>query len=81
VAKRFERGRTWHHFSGELFIPGASIEDLGAFQTWYCWHRNGTGESPPKARFLAFDLLTVAGKSVHQAGYEERHQLIPLRCA
>ena len=49
-------------FLGELFIPGAGIEDLGAFQTWYSWHRNGAGESPPKAKFLSFDLLAVAGK-------------------
>jgi hypothetical protein len=64
-------------FLGELFIPSAGIEDLGAFQTWYSWHRNGTGESPRKARFLSFDLLAQAGRSVHQHPYKERHPLIP----
>lgn len=64
-------------FLGELFIPSAGIEDLGAFQRWYSWHRNGAGEDPPKARFLSFDLLALAGKSIHQHPYEERHQLIP----
>ena len=64
-------------FLGELFIPSAGIEDLGAFQTWYSWHRNGTGESPRKARFLSFDLLAQAGRSVHQHPYRERHPLIP----
>jgi len=64
-------------FLGELFIPSVGIEDLGAFQTWYSWHRNGTGEAPRKAKFLSFDLLALAGKSFHQNPYEERHQLIP----
>src|ERR1035437_6015184 len=64
-------------FLGELFIPSVGIEDLGAFQTWYSWHRNGTGESPRKAKFLSFDLLALAGKSFHQNPYEEPHQLIP----
>ena len=64
-------------FLGELFIPGASIEDLGAFQTWYTWHRNGTGETPRKAKFLSFDLLTSAGRSLHHRAYEERYQIIP----
>ena len=64
-------------FLGELFVPSAGIEDLGAFQTWYSWHRNGTGESPHKAKFLSFDLLALGGKSVHQYPYQERHPLIP----
>ena len=65
-------------FLGELFIPGAGIENLGAFQQWYSWHRNGSGEAPPKAKFLSFDVLTLAGKSVHRSPYQERHQLVPL---
>jgi ATP-dependent DNA ligase len=64
-------------FLGELFIPGAGIEDLGAFQSWYTWHRNRIGETPPKAKFLSFDLLTSAGRSLHHRSYEERYQLIP----
>jgi hypothetical protein len=62
---------------GELFIPSAGVEDLAAFQTWYTWHRNGTGEAPRKAKFLSFDLLTSAGKPFHGRPYEERYQTIP----
>jgi ATP-dependent DNA ligase len=62
---------------GELFIPSVGIEDLGAFQTWYTWHRNGTGETPCKAKFLSFDLLTSNGLSLHKRPYEERYQIIP----
>ncbi len=64
-------------FLGELFIPGTGIEDLAAFQSWYTWHRNGTGETPPKAKFLSFDLLTSAGRSFHGRPYEERYLTIP----
>ncbi len=64
-------------FLGELFIPSAGIEDLAAFQTWYTWHRNGAGETPPKAKFLSFDLLTSAGRPFHGSSYEERYQTIP----
>ncbi|ODU24100.1 MAG: hypothetical protein ABS95_02280 [Verrucomicrobia bacterium SCN 57-15] len=64
-------------FLGELFIPSAGIEDLGAFQAWYTWHRNGTGETPSKAKFLSFDLLTSEGRPLHRKPYEERHQVIP----
>jgi len=64
-------------FLGELFIPGTGIEDLGAFQTWYTWHRNGKGETPRQAKFLSFDLLTSAGRSLHERPYEERYEIIP----
>lgn len=64
-------------FLGELFIPNAGIEDLAAFQNWYTWHRNGTGETPPNAKFLSFDLLTSAGRPFHGGPYEERYQRIP----
>lgn len=64
-------------FLGELFIPSAGIEDLAAFQTWYTWHRNGTGDAPPEAKFLSFDLLTSAGKLFHGRPYEERYRTIP----
>ncbi len=64
-------------FLGELFIPSAGIEDLGAFQTWYAWHHNGIGEAPRRAKFLAFDLLTSAGRPVHHTFYEKRYQMIP----
>lgn len=63
-------------FLGELFIPRAGIEDLGAFQHWYTWHRNGGGDAPRKAKFLAFDLLSSAGQPVHHIRYEERYQTI-----
>lgn len=64
-------------FLGELFIPNAGIEDLAAFQSWYTWHRNGTGETPPKAKFLSFDLLASAERPFHRRPYEERYQAIP----
>ncbi len=64
-------------FLGELFIPSAGIEDLAAFQTWYTWHRNGTGETPLKAKFLSFDLLASAGRAFHGRPYEDRYQTIP----
>ena len=64
-------------FLGELFIPSAGVEDLGAFQNWYTWHRNGTGEAPRKAKFLSFDVLTSAARSFRDRPYEERYQTIP----
>lgn len=64
-------------FLGELFVPGAGLEDLGAFQRWYTWHRNRTGETPPKAKFLSFDALASRGLPLHQSPYEERYQSIP----
>lgn len=64
-------------FLGELFIPGIGIEDLGGFQTWHTWHRNGTGETPRKAKFLSFDLLTSGEQSLHGRPYGERHEIIP----
>lgn len=64
-------------FLGELFVPAARVEDLGAFQQWYSWHRNGSGEAPPKAKFLSFDVLALSGQSLHRSPYEERYHLIP----
>ena len=77
MEERLERRCSRYVFLGELFVPGAGIEDLGAFQTWYTRHRNGSGESPSKAKFLSFDLLTAAGRSLHHRPYEERYQIIP----
>ncbi len=64
-------------FLGELFIPSAGIEDLAAFQNWYTWHRNRAAETPRKAKFLSFDLLTLARRSFHGGPYDERYQNIP----
>ena len=63
---------------GEIFIPSTKIEDLGAFQIWYTWHRNGKAdEEPKKAAFRCFDLLTLQNRSLNTLPYEERYNLIP----
>lgn len=64
-------------FLGELFIPRPGIEDLRAFQTWFTWHRESRGATPPHAKFLAFDALTIGGRPLHHSAYEERYHTIP----
>ena len=67
--------------AGEIFIPNAAIEDLGAFQRWYTWHMNkleGSTEAPPEnATFRVFDTLCWNGHVATSFPYKERLALVP----
>ena len=66
---------------GEIFIPSVTMENLGAFQEWYTWHKNSlanTGAAmPAPAMYRVFDVLAWNGKSIAHLPYRERFQYIP----
>lgn len=65
---------------GEIFIPSDRLENLGEFQHWYTWHKNGLNgktAEPKAAKFLAFDLLALDGRSLSQNPYHARFADLP----